>query len=132
MAFLFSMVIGFAFNDSVFPLRIQSLDYPAIALQAGVKVMVTLECSITSDGTVESVRVVSGPPVLAEASIANLSQWTFSSTEQGGRALRTIQVVYDFQIEGSAKGPTGTKFVFEYPNKVIVSTARPMLMISSR
>jgi protein TonB len=43
--------------------------YPAIAKAAGVQGTVVVEAIISRAGTVESVRVVSGPPMLQRAAV---------------------------------------------------------------
>jgi TonB family protein len=51
--------------------------YPDRARQAGVQGVVVLDLRIDSEGAVRNVRLVSGPPELAQASIDAVKQWRF-------------------------------------------------------
>jgi periplasmic protein TonB len=51
--------------------------YPAIAKQIRLQGVVVLRAMISSDGTIESVQVVSGPAILAHSAIAAVNQWKY-------------------------------------------------------
>lgn len=51
--------------------------YPPIARAAGIGGVVALDTVVARDGTVESLRVLSGPPLLCEAAIEALKNWRF-------------------------------------------------------
>lgn len=51
--------------------------YPAIAKQIRLQGVVVLRAMIGSDGTIESVQVVSGPAPLARSAIAAVNQWKY-------------------------------------------------------
>jgi TonB family protein len=52
-------------------------DYPEAAREQNIQGTVVLQVHIAADGGVQDVQVVSGPPVLAEASTDAVKQWKF-------------------------------------------------------
>jgi TonB family protein len=52
-------------------------DYPEAAREQNIQGTVVLEVHIAADGGVQDVQVISGPPVLAEASTDAVKQWKF-------------------------------------------------------
>lgn len=52
-------------------------DYPPIAREMGVEGTVILQASISKTGTIENLRVVSGPELLQRAAINAVSQWRY-------------------------------------------------------
>jgi protein TonB len=51
--------------------------YPILARQAGVQGVVVLEAVISKEGAIESLRVVSGHPLLAQSAIDAVKQWRY-------------------------------------------------------
>jgi TonB family protein len=51
--------------------------YPPLARQARIQGMVMLQAEISKDGTVETLRVISGHPMLAPAAIEAVKQWVY-------------------------------------------------------
>ena len=51
--------------------------YPPLAQKSGVKGTVKLLTLIGRDGTVQSVRVISGHPLLAPAAMTAVRQWVY-------------------------------------------------------
>lgn len=107
--------------------HIESLEYPVVALQAGVSGVAVLSCNIREDGTVESVEPVSGPPLLVEAAIANVRRWRF--TRYVG-AAQSVTLRYKFEISG-ASAAVRSPFVFECPDQIVVTAQRPPVMFTS-
>jgi protein TonB len=64
--------------------------YPPLASKARVSGMVILEATITDQGTVEAIRVVSGHPLLIEAAIACVKQWQYEPTMLNGAPVSVI------------------------------------------
>ena len=62
-------------------------EYPEQALAQRVQGAVLLEVRINPDGAVQEVKLVSGPPLLAEAAIAAVRQWRFKPRRVNGRAV---------------------------------------------
>jgi len=51
--------------------------YPAIGVAAHVEGTVVLEAPISKSGTIENLRVASGPPVLRQAAIDAVQNWRY-------------------------------------------------------
>jgi len=64
--------------------------YPKLASTARVSGTVVLEATLTEQGTVEEIKVVSGHPLLVEAAIAALKQWRYEPTYLNGTAVSVI------------------------------------------
>lgn len=53
--------------------------YPAIAKAAGVQGTVVLQATISKSGTIENLRVVSGPLMLQQAAMDAVKTWRYRS-----------------------------------------------------
>jgi len=125
---LFVVFAAFAANDPTpwTPVRIFSLQYPALGLQAQLQGSVVLKVWIVAPGTVSSVAVVRGNAVLAEAARDNIKTWKFGTTcSNGGNPNEpaTMDFNYEFRLEGIVKSSPKTDFEFEYPNKITVKSS---------
>jgi len=61
--------------------------YPALAQQANITGVVTLSIVIGKDGSVENIAVVSGHPLLVQAAIDAVKQWTYKPTLLNGQPV---------------------------------------------
>jgi TonB family protein len=61
-------------------------EYPGSARQAGIQGSVVLDVRVGLEGTVENVRMVSGPPELTTAAVDAVKQWRFRPHVVNGRA----------------------------------------------
>src|SRR6266516_2822566 len=132
IVFLLLPILGYASDP--FPILLTSLDYPIVALQAGVSGTVVVECSLTADGHVESVQPVSGPPILVDAVLANAKKWQFSPDGINTRR-HVLRLFYDFKIKGVSAGRPKSEFAWAYSNtinRVTVTSPRPEVMVSPR
>jgi TonB family protein len=71
--------------------------YPPLALQNQVKGTVELKVVLQVDGSVGSVTVISGPPLLIMAAVDAVRQWRYSPTLLNGKPVEvdtTIDVVF--------------------------------------
>jgi periplasmic protein TonB len=71
--------------------------YPAIALEARVEGTIVLQATISKTGTIENLRVVSGPPMLQQAAIDAVKQWRYRPYVLDGQAVEvetTVNVVF--------------------------------------
>jgi protein TonB len=77
------------------PRRLRSVApvYPSIAQAARVEGSVTIEAVIAEDGRVREAKVVSGPPLLTEAALDAVKQWTFTPTRLNGQPVALILTV---------------------------------------
>ena len=74
--------------------------YPPLALQAHIQGVVVLEATISKEGTIDSLRVVSGHPLLTHAAIDAVKQWMYRPTLLNGEpvaVVTTITVNFSFQ-----------------------------------
>lgn len=69
--------------------RVEPL-YPPIAQAANVTGTVELNATVGSDGSVTSVKAVSGPPMLIQASIDAVRGWRYAPFQQEGKAIQTV------------------------------------------
>jgi TonB family protein len=64
--------------------------YPPEAKQAGIQGKVELEAVVSRDGTVRSVNVLNGEPVLADAATAAVKQWEYQPVLHDGEPVEVI------------------------------------------
>jgi TonB family protein len=67
-------------------------EYPAILRARQIGGTVRLEVTITAKGTVKSVALIGGNPILAEAAISAVKHWTYAPSD----AVSSAQVVVEF------------------------------------
>lgn len=72
------------------PLKMVPPIYPPLASRARVSGTVVLEATLTAQGTVEEIRVVSGHPLLLDAAIACVKQWQYEPTLLNGVPVSVI------------------------------------------
>lgn len=72
------------------PLRIVPPVYPTLAVKARVDGTVVLEATITVEGAVDEIRVVSGHPLLIRAAIDCLKQWKYEPSYLNGDPVPVI------------------------------------------
>jgi protein TonB len=74
-------------------------EYPLLARQMKVQGSVILEALIGRDGTIQELKVVSGPAILAEAAREAVKQWRFKPYMQSGKAVETqARITVNFTI----------------------------------
>jgi TonB family protein len=74
-------------------------DYPLLARQMKVQGSVILQALISKNGTIQDLRVVSGPPILAAAAQDAVRQWHFKPHYQGSEAVETqAKITVNFTI----------------------------------
>ena len=73
--------------------------YPLLARQMKVQGSVILQALIGRDGLIQGLRVVSGPPILANAAEEAVKQWHFKPHYQGAEAVETqAKITVNFTI----------------------------------
>jgi protein TonB len=77
------------------PLKIRHVApmYPDLPRQAGIAGVVILECVIDRGGLVQSVRVLSGHPLLNEAAVGAVRQWAYRPTLLNGVPVAVVMTV---------------------------------------
>lgn len=74
-------------------------EYPEAARQQNIEGPVVLELHIGTNGSVEDVEVVSGPPLLAQASADAVKQWKFKSRSLNGTPVEMqTRVTFNFKL----------------------------------
>jgi TonB family protein len=103
-------------NSKLWPIHLESLDYPKIARATRISGEVVLRLKVSAAGTVESVERVSGPRILAEEAERNAEKWVFTSGKAG-----LVHVTYEFQLRNP---PTEKEVIptviFDLPDHVLV------------
>lgn len=75
-------------------------EYPPLARQARVQGAVVLDARIGADGTVESVAVVSGHPMLIQAAMDAVKQWRYKSFLVNDVPVAVLtQITVNFQLQ---------------------------------
>ena len=76
-----------------FRLNMVTPDYPPAALEQRVSGPVVLSARISPSGDVESIRFLSGPPMLAQAAIEAVKQWKYKPYLLNGEAVKVETTV---------------------------------------
>jgi protein TonB len=71
-------------------LHIEQPHYPPAARKARIEGVVIIEATVTAEGNVDKVKVVSGPPMLTEAAAEAVSHWKYEPTYLNGQAVPVI------------------------------------------
>jgi len=73
--------------------------YPVLAKDAHIGGVVTLDAIIGVDGHIENLKVLSGPPLLINAAMDAVKQWTYHPTVLNGQPFKVeTQIVVTFQL----------------------------------
>ncbi len=67
--------------------------YPPLALQAGIEGVVSFQAHIGPDGKINTLQLLSGPPLLVEAATAAVRQWTWKPTLLNGAPVGVITTI---------------------------------------
>src|SRR5205809_1768212 len=78
--------------------------YPPEARRARVEGVVILEATVTAEGTVDKVKVISGPPMLTAAAVEALTHWKYEPTYLNGQAVPVIPTArISFSLSGTPR-----------------------------
>jgi TonB family protein len=81
-------------------------NYPTEATRARVEGIVMLHVLVNPMGTVESVRLLNGPPLLVPAAINAVRRWRYRQTVFNGRAVGSLEdVTVAFRLGNRAASP---------------------------
>ena len=64
--------------------------YPKIAMKARVTGTVVLEATVTAEGTVDEIKVISGHPLLIPSAIECVKQWRYEPTYLNGQPVAVL------------------------------------------
>jgi TonB family protein len=74
-------------------------DYPLLARQMKVQGIVSLQALIARDGSIQELRILSGPTILATAAREAVKQWHFKPYLQNGQPVETqARITVNFTI----------------------------------
>jgi TonB family protein len=68
-------------------------EYPAVARQLKLQGRVEIEVSITTTGSVEDVKVLTGNPALTGAAVNAVKRWRFEPFTSKGKAVRAVAIM---------------------------------------
>jgi protein TonB len=75
--------------------------YPAIAKQARIQGIVLLRATISKDGSIENLQLLSGHPMLAQAAIGAVRHWRYRPYYLNGDPVEVeTQVTVKFTLSG--------------------------------
>jgi protein TonB len=72
------------------PIKMVPPVYPPLASRAHVSGIVVLEATLTMEGFVSDIRVVSGNPLLTDAAVRCVKQWRYEPTLLNGTPVAVI------------------------------------------
>jgi protein TonB len=67
--------------------------YPPLAKAARVQGTVKFEAVIAKDGTIQNLKVISGPPLLVNAALEAVKQWQYKPTLLNGEPVEVITTI---------------------------------------
>jgi hypothetical protein len=110
-------------GDELSVKRIVSLEYPWFARLAGIQGNVELIATASHDGTVKSVRAISGPDPLVRAAKESLSKWLFAGCASNNDGCE-VRVVFSFVLVGlcGVSEYCPTDFEADLPDRVRVKS----------
>ena len=83
--------------------------YPVLAQHMNVQGSVVLQAVISADGTIEDLRVLSGPAILASAAQQAVREWRFRPIFQNGQAVESkAKITVNFSIKVADSTPKAT------------------------
>jgi periplasmic protein TonB len=76
-------------------------NYPPLARQARIQGQVVLSATISKDGTIQGLTLMSGHPMLAPAAIEAVKQWKYKPYYLNGEPVEVqTQITVDFKLAG--------------------------------
>lgn len=107
--------------------RLQAPVYPPMAIAARVSGEVNLDVTLAPDGTVATVAVRSGPPMLTQVAIDSAKHTQFRAiVEASGGAY---QVTYRFVLDEPTKCDRDTSYLrLKYDRNLVTITEQPALI----
>jgi len=76
--------------------------YPPLALARNIQGRVVLQVVIEKDGSIQNIRLVSGPPILASVAVDAVKQWRYKPHYRNGEPVEVErQISIDFTISSN-------------------------------
>ena len=67
--------------------------YPPLAKAARVQGTVKFQATISKEGTIQNLQLVSGPPLLVQAAMQAVQQWEYKPTLLNGEPVEVITTI---------------------------------------
>ncbi len=101
--------------------RIVGVEYPWFARVAVLQGTVKLAATVSREGSVTNVRVISGPKPLADAASDTFSKWQFAACPSGDCH---VELTFSFVLNGSCNACSHcpTEFEVNLPDKVRITS----------
>lgn len=132
LSFLILLLAPNPLPDACYPVQIESLANPVLAVQARITGEVRLRGVLNSDGSVANVIPLSGHPILARAAVENLKTWAFDCSCCGTKGASSVDLTYVFRLEGVVDIRPCSRFKYNYPYRVtVVSEAQHWMPASA-
>jgi TonB family protein len=96
-------------STAIQPETAVSATYPALTQHMNVQGSVVLQAIISATGTIEDLRVLSGPAILASAAQQAVREWRFKPVMLNGQAVETkakITVNFSIRVGDNSAGTT--------------------------
>ena len=78
--------------------------YPPLARAARVQGVIRIEAMIAKDGTVQNLKLLSGPPLLVQAAFQAVQQWRYVPALLNGEPVEALVVIsLEFLVESDGK-----------------------------
>jgi TonB family protein len=126
-----SLFLRSAFSAEWFAISIEAPLYPVVANSAQIEGTVRLKVSLDRAGRVSRAETLAGASVLTTAALENIRHWRFSACEGTRTGKPTIEFTYVFRLEGEVQARPRTRFRYEQPYTVIVTSERVHWMPSA-
>jgi TonB family protein len=101
--------------------------YPRMAHQAHIAGDVTIQLGIRQDGTLESAEVVSGHPMLKQATLESAQKSRFECRRCNG--VTSYAVTYTFAIGEVCHNTPDCSVVAERPSEILQSSSRVVITV---
>ncbi len=109
------------------PARVLGAVYPQVAKFSRISGTVEAKCNLRANGSVATVDIVSGHPVLAHYVKSNLLQWMFTLEGNTKTVKGEVHVIFIFRFDGDCDRHKECKeqFWFDFPERVTVISELP-------
>jgi TonB family protein len=110
------------------PQHVTSGSYPSLAGAARIEGTVMLSCSISDNGSVRSCAAEGGHPLLREAAIRNVKDWTFKSSSDSRPPSRNARIRYHFKLAPEmTERRECPSFSFDFPDAATLEIHPPRI-----
>ena len=111
-----------SFGVDLFPIRIETFNYPLLGVQAQITGDVVVDVSIKRSGEVVQTTLSSGNRVLADAAESALMKWRFAyrCPDPDEPEVTVVRFYFTFKLEGVVDYRPRTRVTYTFPDQVTV------------